>query len=120
MEVDQGDQERERLSASKNFFLGIPFFNQRLPGREQTVESGKDNGQSASIGAMDASPLGPILPTSTMGSPQVLGPNLINPKPPPLQTARAIRDAEQADAMATQVENISSKRKRNMSSTQRF
>ena len=70
------------------------------------MEAGKDNGQSASTGAMDASPLGPTLPTSTMGSPQILGPNLINPKPPPPPNARPIQDADQADAMATQVEKI--------------
>ena len=87
-------------------FLGTLNFNQRLSGRDQNVEACKDNGQSASAGAMDASPLGPTLPTSTMGSPQILGPNLINPKTPPPPNARPARDADQADAMATQVEKI--------------
>ena len=108
MEVDQGDQEGERPSASKNFmkFLGTLNFNQRASGRHQFVEAGKDNGQSASTGAMDAFPLGPTLPTSTIGSPQILVPNLINPKPPPPPNARPARNADQADAMATQVEKI--------------
>ena len=57
MEVDQEDQEGERRSASKSFmsFIGTLNFNQRPLGRDQNVEAGKDNGQSASTGAMDAS-----------------------------------------------------------------
>ena len=108
MEVDQEDQEGERPSASKNLMilLGTLNFNQRHLGRDQNVEAGKDNGQSASTGAMDASPLGPTLPTSTRGSPQIFGPNLINPKLPPPPNARPARDADQADAMATTVEKI--------------
>ena len=108
MEVDQGDQEGGRSSASKFFknYLGTPNFNQRISGRDQLVEAGKGSGQSACTGAMDASPAGPTLPTSTMGSPQILGPNQINPTPPPPLNARTAWSADQVDAMATKVEKI--------------
>ena len=100
MEVDQGDQESERPTASNHFFLGTPDFNQRLPGGEVS----RDNGKSASTEPIDASPLGPTLPTSM--SPQVLGPNLINPQPPPPPTARTARDPDRSDAMAAEIERI--------------
>ena len=108
MEVDQEDQDGEKQTASNNFmsFIGTLSCNQRPLGRDQNGEAGKDNGQSASTGAMDASPLGSTLPTSTVGSPKILGPNLVNPKPPPPPNATPARDAAQADAMATTVEKI--------------
>ena len=108
MEVYQGDQEGGRPSASSSFmnYLGALNFNQRVSGRDQFVEAGKDSGESASTGAMDASPAGPTLPISTIGSPQMLGPNQLNPKPPPPPNARTARSADQADAMAMQVEKI--------------
>ena len=108
MEVDHEDQEGVRQPAQKNFmsFIGAPSFNQRPFQRDQHVETGKDNGQSASTGAIDASPQGPTLPTATVSSPKVLGPNLVTPKHPPPPNARPARDAAQADAMATTVEKI--------------
>ena len=48
--------------------------------------------------------MGPTLPTSM--SPQVLGPNLINPLPPPPPTARTARDPDRSDAMAAEVERF--------------
>ena len=106
MEVDQGDQESGWPSASNKFFIGTPDFNQRPSGGEAS----KDNGQSARTGPMDPSLLGPTLPTSA--SPQVLGPSLINPRPPPPPAARAAQDPDQADAMAIRVENISQQKEK--------
>ena len=108
MEVDQGDQEGGRSAASKLFknYLGTPNINQRVSGRDQPMEASKDSGQNGSIDALGASPAGPSLPISTMGSPQILGPNQINPPPPPPLHARTAQNADQADAMATKVEKI--------------
>ena len=108
MEVDQGDHEGGRSSAfliSKMYF-GSPNFNQRVSGRDQFMEASKDSGQSGFTDAMDASPAGPTLSFSTMGSPQILGRNQINPPPPPPLHARIDQNADQADAMATKVEKI--------------
>ena len=41
-----------------------------------------------------------------MGSPKILGPNLVNPTFPPPPNAKPAWDAAQASAMATTVENI--------------
>ena len=119
MEVGHDDQEGGRQPAQKKnmSFIGTPNFNQRSSSRDQNTEAGKDSGQSVSTGAMDASPLGPTLPTTTGGSPKVLVPNLVVPKPPPPPNARPARDPAQADAMATRVEKIFQQKEKKRSST---
>ena len=70
------------------------------------MEVNRDSVQTGFSGAMDASPAGPTLPISTIGSPQIFGPNQINPPPPPPLHARTVQSADQADAMAIKVEKV--------------
>ena len=70
------------------------------------MEANRESVQNRFSVAMDASPAGPALPTPTISSPRIFGPNQINPLPPPLQHARPAQSADQADAMAIKVEKL--------------
>ena len=101
MEVDEEGQERGRLAVPKRFFLGTPKFNQRQQG-----EGGKRSiCQSANSMPMDISLQEPTLPT--VAPPQVLGPSSSVPKPFDPLMNRMTQGANQVDAMAIRVENIS-------------
>ena len=101
MEVDQEAVEGGRSSGSKLFknLFGTPNFNQRVAERDQPMEANRDSMQNGFSVAMDASPAGPTLPTSTIGSPRIFGPNQINLPPSPPQHARPVQSADQADAI---------------------
>ena len=108
MEVDKKGVEGGRSSGSKLFknLRGNPSFNQRVAGRDHPMEANKDSVQNGFSVAMDASPAGPTLPFSTVGSPRIFGPNQINHPPPPPQHARPVQRSDQADAMAIKVEKF--------------
>ena len=74
-------QSEEMKINTKQFkhLVGIFNFDQRAFPRYPALEANQEGAQNGHSVPMDASPTGPTLPTTTIGTPKLLGPKQVPP-----------------------------------------